>query len=184
MFWVEKLKTMMTDMVTGLMNGKELVTSPEVKEADEKFATQRHSLLWEMFESAIGRWMPTWSKWLDLTSSVGIRKWDPEAVAWGKEFETVTAWTMFVPDRFLKYATDPILQIDWFKTFVENYPLGWSTKTELLEAMGSGEVVNPDLVVDFLRMVHQDMVTGVVGVKKVSSLVSQDEVQSPGSTVW
>lgn len=166
MFWVEKLQSKLTEFVN-------TITSPEVKLTqnqetmvlDEKYAKERNSLFGEVAESAIARWAPRRGKVADLFTSVGIKEGDPEAVRRQKEFESITAWTMFVPDFLLKKVTQPILKIPGFKTLVEKYPLWGKVKTKLLAWW---ENPDPDQVVNFLRIVNQDIVTGKVALQKIS----------------
>jgi len=172
---------MVEELATKLTSGELLdaKTSKEGKELDETYANERHSLLWEVTESAMARWTPGFSKFMDLWTSLGFGKWDSEAVRWQKEFESLTAWTMFVPDRLLKYATNPVLKIPWFKTVVDSYPVWGKAKNKLLEAMNSWKDVDPDYVINFLRLVHQDMITGVVTYKKVAWKSNSD-----ASSLW
>lgn len=170
MFGVDKVKNMVEELATKLTNWQLLdaKNTKESQELDEKFANERHSLLWEVTESAMARWTPGLSKFMDLWTSLGIGKWDPEAVRWQKEFESITAWTMFVPDRLLKYATDPVLKLPWFKKVVESYPVWGKAKNKLLDEMNAWKDIDPDNVINFLRLVHQDMITWVVTYKKVA----------------
>jgi hypothetical protein len=168
---IDKAKNMMEELAAKLTSGELLDSknNKEAKELDEKFADERHSLLWEVTESAMARWTPWLSKFMDLGTSLGVGKWDSEAVRWQKEFESITAWTMFIPDRLLKYATNPVLKIPWFKTVVENYPVWGKAKDKLLEDLNSWKDADPDNIINFLRLVHQDMITWVVTYKKVAN---------------
>lgn len=116
-------------------------------------------------KSAVARWMPRRWKMADLFTSIGIKKWDPEAVKWQKEFESITAWTMFVPDFLLKGVTNMIIKIPGFQTLLENYPLGGKVKQKLL---AEKENPDPDNVINFLRLVNQDIITGKVGLQKIT----------------
>lgn len=167
---IDKAKSMMEELAGKLTNGELLdnKNNKEAKELDEKYADERHSLLWEVTESSMARWTPGISKFLDLGTSLGFRKWDSEAVRWQKEFESLTAWTMFIPDRLLKFATNPVLKIPWFKAVVEKYPIWGKVKNKLLDEMNSWKDVDPDNVINFLRLVHQDMITWVVGYKQIT----------------
>jgi hypothetical protein len=48
---------------------------------------------------------------MDMLSSVGITNKDPEVVSWQNELEGFTAWSILIPDRFLRIVTDPIVKI-------------------------------------------------------------------------
>lgn len=169
---VTEVKNMVEEFATKLTNGELLdaKTNKEAEKLDEQYADERHNLLGEVTESAMARWTPGLSKFMDLWTSLGIREWDTEAVRWQKEFESLTAWTMFIPDRLLKYATNPVLKLPWFKKVVEwyKYWLWWKVRNKLLEEMNSWKDVDPDKVINFLRLVHQDMITWVVAYKKVA----------------
>lgn len=166
MFWVEKLQTKLTEFVNKIVSPEfKLAETKETQEMDEKYAKERHSLFGEVAESAVARRLPTRWKVADLFTSVGLRKWDPEAVKRQKEFESITAWTMFVPDFLLKNVTNMIIKIPWFQKLVENYPLWGKVKTQLL---AEGANPDPDQVINFLRVVNQDIVTGKVGLEKIS----------------
>lgn len=165
MFWVEKLQNKLTEFVNKIVSPEfKLAETKETKEMDEKYTKERHSLFGEVAESAVARRLPTRWKVADLFASVGLRKWDPEAVRRQKEFESITAWTMFVPDFLLKGVTNMIIKIPGFQTLVENYPLWGKVKKQLL---AEGANPDPDQVINFLRVVNQDIITGKVGLKKI-----------------
>jgi hypothetical protein len=70
---------------------------------------------------------------------------------------------MFVPDRLLRKVTDPIVKLPLFATLVKRYPLGNSLEKKLLDSSGNIKSnYDPDDVISFLRMVHQDMISGKV----------------------
>jgi hypothetical protein len=101
---------------------------------------------------------------MDVLSTVGITSKDPAILPRQHEFEKYTAMTMFIPDRFLKYATDPVLKLPGFKKLVEIYPLGGKSKKNILGAMKSNKPVDPDDVINFLRMVNQDITLGKLAI--------------------
>lgn len=142
--------------------------TPEIQKLDEKHEKERGSFLWEIVESGLARWAPWLSKFLDTLSSLGLTKQDPELVSWQNEFEAFTAWTLFVPDRFLRIITDPIIKIPWFALLVKHYPIGNSIEKKLLDKnWGIKKNYDPDDVISFLRLAHQDFVSGKLGVEKV-----------------
>jgi hypothetical protein len=47
-----------------------------------------------------------------------------------------------------------------FKKLIEMYPLWGDAKKNILEAQKSNKKVNPDDVINFLRMVNQDITLG------------------------
>lgn len=132
-----------------------------MKELDESHERERSSFLWEIVESWLARRAPWLSKFLDVSSSVWITRKDPEVVSRQNELEWFTAWSIFIPDRFLRIVTDPIVKIPWFAVFVKSYPLWNSIEKKLLD--GSGNIKNnydPDDVISFIRLVHQDFISG------------------------
>jgi len=161
---LDAAKTTLTDFVSSITNGKEAHLSKEIDKVGLKYQKERSSLLGEVTESAVARWLPWRWKAADLLTSTWMKSWDPEAVAWQKEFESLTAWTMFVPDFLLKHVTGPIMKLPWFSSLVEHYPLWGKPKKRLLDASTGKlkEQVNPDDIIDFLRMVNQDIVMGKV----------------------
>lgn len=161
---LESLQTKLTDFVSSITNSKDLVLSKEMNSVSTMYQKERSSLLGEVAESAVARRLPWRWKASDLLTSTWLKQWDPEAVAWQKEFESLTAWTMFVPDFLLKKVTWPIMKLPWFEKLVKFYPLGGKPKKRLIDAStwSVKKNVNPDDVIDFLRMVNQDIVTGKV----------------------
>jgi len=154
---VDKLQTMMWDFVGWLMNNKEVLNSPEAKKIEEEASLERHSIFWEVVESISSRYTPGMSKLFDMFSSVGIREWDPEVIAWQNEFEGITGWTLVCPDKYLKPAGDFVLNLPGFIPFVKWWPFGGPVKAKLLAALDKDpKNVDPDLVVNMVRTMHQD----------------------------
>ena len=148
--------------------GKE--TKAEVKALDERQEKERSSFLWEVVESWLARWTPWLSKFLDVLSSTWLKNKDPEVVSWQNELEAITAWTMFVPDRFLRKVTDPIVKLPLFTKLVKYYPMGNSIEKKLLDKDGNIKSnYDPDDVISFIRMVHQDFISGKVWINKVTN---------------
>lgn len=141
---------------------------PELKELDEKHQKERWDFLGEFTESTLARWFPGISKFMDLLSSTGVTNKDPEVVARQNEFEGFTARSMFIPDFLLKYVSNPILKMPGFELLVKNYPLWWEAKDKLLDE-NNNLITNPDPddVINFLRLVNQDIVSGKIGVEMI-----------------
>lgn len=146
------------NILWSLFNKDNLISSnKETKEALKNNAEERHSFLGEIFESFIARKFPTISRMLDLASITGLKNKDPEAHALQSEFETLTAISTFVPNSLLRKFTDPLVNQSWFKTVVDWYPLDGSIEKKILEEK------NPQAVIDFIRMLHQDVVSFMAG---------------------
>jgi hypothetical protein len=134
---------------------------PEVSSLDERHERERSDFLWEIVESSLARWAPWLSKFLDVLSSVWITDTDPEVVSWQNELEGFTAWSIFIPDRFLRIITDPIVKIPWFNLLVKIHPLWDSIENKILDSNGNVKKdYDPDDVINFIRLVHQDFISG------------------------
>lgn len=134
---------------------------PEVRKLDERHEKERSSFLWEIVESAMARRTPWLSKFMDVLSSIWVTNKDPEVVSWQNELEWFTAWSIFIPDRFLRIITDPIVNLPWFASLVKAYPLGDSLEEDLLDSDGNIKSdYDPDDVISFIRLVHQDFISG------------------------
>lgn len=131
---------------------KEKLNNPETQEKIKENTEQRHNFLWEFFESFISRKFPTVSRLLDVWSAAWLKEKDPELYSLQNEFETLTALSTFVPNSLLSKFTDPIMKQPWFETIVKLYPLDGNIEQKILKDK------NPQAVVDFVRMVHQDIV--------------------------
>ena len=143
---------------------------PEIRKLDERHERERSSFLWEIFESALARWTPWLSKFLDVLSSVWITNKDPEVVSWQNELEWFTARSIFIPDRFLRIITDPIVKIPWFSKLVRLYPLGNSLEKKLLDSDGNIKSdYDPDDVISFVRLIHQDFISGKIWVNSLTN---------------
>ena len=143
--------------------------NPELKSLDEIHERERSSFLWEIVESAMSRRTPWLSKFMDVLSSIWVTNQDPEVVSRQNELEWFTARSIFIPDRFLRIVTDPIVKIPWFAKFVKAYPLGNSLEKKLLNWDGSIKSnYDPDDIISFIRMVHQDIISGKVGICKIN----------------
>jgi len=169
MFGVEKLKDSLTNFVNyAWWEGKEIIDPKKAEQIDKKYAAERQGLLSEVAESAVDRIVPFWSKLIDVGKSVVGKKHTEERVG-QNEFESITAWSMFVPNFLLKHVTNVIAKNKVFESLVKNYPLAFKNKTRLLDENGQLKTEpDPDYVINFLRMVHQDIISGKVAINKVS----------------
>ncbi len=132
----------------------------KIKEQAEK---DRESIFGEVFESVLARYFPTISKLMDLSSTVGITKRDKESWPLQNEIETLTMLSMFIPDIFLKKITDPLVKSKTFHSLVKNWPV---LHKDWLKKIKSKDY-DPDDVIDILRIMHQDMISGKVTISKV-----------------
>lgn len=143
-------------------------TNLELRKLDEKHERERSGFLWEIIESWLARRAPWLSKFLDVSSSIWLSKKDPEVVSRQNELEWFTAWSIFIPDRFLRIITDPIVKFPLFSALVKAYPLWNSIEKKLLDTDGNiKHDYDPDDVISFIRMVHQDIISGKVWVEKL-----------------
>jgi hypothetical protein len=101
---------------------------------------------------------------LDLMGFLNLKKQDVESFAWQNEFESLTALTMLVPDYLLKYITNPFANSAVFLQIVEE----WPAAGELAQKIRKDK--DPDDVVDAMRLIHQDLVTGKVSTGSLLSI--------------
>jgi len=146
-----------------LLNSNKKELSDEVKKEVDVVDEERSSFLGEVFESFLVRKFPQATRVLDLLSATWIKESDPEIYALQNEFETLTALTTFIPDRFLQKITDPLITTEWFKTIVDYYPLDSELEDKILKDK------NPQAVIDFVRMLHQDVMSLFAGKNSVSA---------------
>jgi hypothetical protein len=151
------------DMLLNMKNGEKAKAATEIKENAEK---SRESLFGEVWESVLARYFPNVSKLMDLASMVGITQKDPEAVPWQNEFENITALTLFIPDSFLHHITDWFANSETFLKILENWPIHGKAMADKIR-----QGKDPDDVINALRMMHQDMITGKVSFDKVRSAI-------------
>jgi hypothetical protein len=141
----------------------------KVKETAEK---ERASVFGEVMDSGFYRFFPTLAKWVDmgkyLASRVGIIKRGPEGHALQHEIETVTAFSLIVPDFMLKYLTDPFQKMELFHKMVDFWPL---MPDELKQAIKK-EDYDPDDVISVMRIMNQDVATGKVTYESVLDKVT------------
>ena len=105
------------------MDNDRIPRTPEVTQRIAEFQEERGSIFGEAFESILAHQFPTISKWMDVLSSVGVTEKDKEEYAFQNEFEALSAFTLFIPDSFLKKFTDKILAMPGFQALVRLYPL-------------------------------------------------------------
>lgn len=117
------MNKLVPDFAKDLFHGSKEQLPESVKKDVEKVDEERSGLLGEVFESFLARKFPQTSRILDLLSATGIKEGDPEIYSLQNEFEALSALTTFIPDRFLRKLTDPLLETSWFKTIVDYYPL-------------------------------------------------------------
>lgn len=149
---------------------KENNENTELLALDQKHQKQRSSFLGEWFESSLNRRAPGLSKLADMTSSLWLIAKDPEVVSRQNEFESFSARSMFVPDFLLKIITIPITKIPGFELLVKKYPLWGKVKNRLLDS--SWNLVkdpDPDDIINFLRLVHQDFISWKNSLDSVTS---------------
>jgi hypothetical protein len=135
----------------------------KAEKVQEDAQKERSSIFTEVWESALVRYFPNVSKILDMSSAVGVIKRDPSAGSWQSEFETITAFSLLVPDFLLAKLTNPLAHSETFQKIVENWPLmnqSWIDKIKDPDC-------DPDDVISILRIMNQDIVAGKVTVESV-----------------
>ncbi|MBD3270445.1 hypothetical protein GF376_02880 [Candidatus Peregrinibacteria bacterium] len=138
---------------------------------------ERAGLFSNVMEGLLIRQFPTLSKWKDVGEMVGLIERGPEGHPLQHEIENITALSMFVPDAWLKNLTDPLAESQAFQTLISYYDtIFWASGVTalkipyiqnpdtLLERVKKGE---PDAVIDFLRVVNQDIASGAVTLEKI-----------------
>jgi len=130
---------------------------------------ERGSLFGEVFESILNRSFPRISRLMDIASTVGVVERDPEVVPWQNEFESLTAFSMLVPDFLLRRFTDPFANSEAFLRIIEFWP---ATSRFLIAGEELAEKIrrdkDPDDVITALRIIHQDIfITGRVSLERV-----------------
>jgi len=150
-----------------VMGNKE--TAAKSKDIEGKYKEKRHSLFGEVFESFLARYFPNVSKFMDIgTSVVPFMNKDDEIFAWQNEFETITAFTLLIPDFLLRTVTDPIANSETFLTVLSHWPLKGE---EFANKIRSDK--NPDDVINALRLMHQDLATSKVSFTDIKSWFSK-----------
>jgi hypothetical protein len=148
-------------------------------EIQNESQAERRGFFGEFLNSFLVRQFPNASKVLDIGSAVGgatgmiDRK--EEIYPLQHEFETVTALTMFVPDSWLSTVTDPLAESEIFQKIVEFWPLASGVDLPLFGNEPLEDRVkakDPDAVVEAIRVIHQDFMTGKVSWDAVSGMLS------------
>ncbi len=145
-------------VIHNFMENDKAPKSPESAAKLHEFQEERWSIFAEAFEAILAHQFPTISKWMDILSTVWVTEKDKEEYAFQNEFEALSALTILIPDHFLKKFTDKILAVPWFMTLVRLYPLDEDIEKRIKEW-------DPDAVIDFIRMVHQDAISGKVSIE-------------------
>lgn len=154
---IPKSGNFITDYLLAQVGLKE--ETEKVKEESEK---ERAGLFGEAIGSSFKRLFPTLSKWLDLGktggAAVGLFDRGPEGHALQHEIDSLTSFTLFIPDFMLKYATDIFHTSEIFQKVVEIWPL---MPEELKKAMKDPNY-DPDDLISIIRIMNQDIATGNV----------------------
>ncbi len=151
----------------------EVMTEKETAEKsgdiEDKYKEKRHSLFGEVFESMLARYFPNVSKFMDISTSViPFTSKDDEIFAWQNEFETITAFTVLVPDFLLRKITDPIAESETFLKVLSHWPLKGEDFANDIKS-----TKNPDTVINALRLMHQDLATSKVSFTDIKSWFSK-----------
>jgi hypothetical protein len=150
----------------GILNWlRNLGAGKKAEKIKEGAQVERSGIFGEVFESLLARHFPRISKLMDLSSTIGLTRRDSEVVPWQNEFESLTAFTMFVPDFLLRKITDPLVHSSIFMKVVEYWPALGEKWIKTLKAPN----VDPDDVINVLRIMNQDIIAGKVPVDKIIS---------------
>lgn len=159
----EKSGNFIVDIIKEQLGFKEKVE--DIKENSEK---ERASLFGEAMGSGFRRMFPTLSKWLDVGkiggSALGVVDRGAEGHALQHEIESLTPFTLFIPDFMLKHATDLFFESETFQKVVEIWPM---MPDELRQAMKDPNY-DPDDLISIIRIMNQDLATGKVTYETLS----------------
>lgn len=153
-----------------------LKANPETKEKAESIKEtaekERAGLFGEVASSLYRRWFPNLAKFTDLAKAgahlTGIKERGPEAVPWQHEFETITAFSLLVPDSMLKPLVDPLAKSELFQKVVEYWP---TSIPESMKAELAKPDYDPDVFFDIIRVMNQDIAAGKTTVEQVLALI-------------
>ncbi len=126
----------------------------------------------------------------DLRNAATGNNQRPETVPWQHEFEAISAFLILIPNDWKHHITDFFAENEIFRTMVEHWPgldgidapiigsTGLMSKD--LPGIGKGgslrkrilEDKDPDAVIEVLRIMHQDFVTGKVALEKLKDQFS------------
>src|SRR5690606_25384802 len=129
--------------------------------------------------SFLVRQFPNASKILDVGMGIGgatgMIERKEEIYPLQHEFETVTALTIIVPDSWLSTVTDPLADSEIFQKIVEYWPMASGVDLPIIGNEPLTDRVkqkDPDAVVEVIRIIHQDFMTGKVSWDTVSGFLS------------
>jgi hypothetical protein len=145
-------------IIHNFMDSDKSPKSPESATKLREFQEERWDIFGEAFESILAHQFPTISKWMDVLSTIWVTEKDKEEYAFQNEFEALSALTILIPDSFLKKFTDKILAVPGFMMLVKLYPLDADIEKWIKEW-------DPDAVINFIRMIHQDAISGKVSLE-------------------
>ncbi len=147
-------------------------TSEKAEGIKEGAEQERAGIFGEVASSLYRRWFPDLAKFTDLAAAgaqgLGIREMGPEAVPWQHEFETITAFSLLVPDSMLKHLSDPLAKSELFKKMVDYWP---TSIPDDMKADLAKEDYDPDVFFDIIRIMNQDIAAGKTTVEKVLGLI-------------
>lgn len=156
--------------VAGRIEGMFGVDKPEAveesREVTEKAELERKGIFAEFFKGSLLREMPMLAGGMELAKKLIWGSSTKEAHGFENEFETISAMLLFLPDSWKKMFTDLILQLPMMKTMIEYWPLmdglvmGNNIRKKALEG-------NPTAVIQALKIMHQDFITGKVSFEDV-----------------
>jgi len=146
---------------------RRLGLAKDAEKVQEKAEKERAGIFGEVWESVLARQFPTLSKLMDLASATGVTKKDVQSIPLMNEFESITAFTLFIPDFLLKKVTDPMVKSTLFMSIVEHWPLLDEKWVKELKKPN----YDPDDVISVLRIMAQDLVSGKVTGEKMMACV-------------
>jgi hypothetical protein len=169
---MDKLKS----MLGGGKNPEALNSANEIQNESQ---AERRGFFGEFLNSFLVRQFPNASKVLDIGTAIGgatgMIERKEEIYPLQHEFETVTALTMFVPDSWLSTVTDPLADSEIFQKIVEYWPMASGVDLPVIGNEPLEDRVrakDPDAVVEAIRIIHQDFMTGKVSWDAVSGMLS------------
>jgi hypothetical protein len=160
----------------------------EGKEVVDSSQRERAGFFSEAVKSFIVRQFPRGGQLLDLYNATLGEK-APEVHALQNEFEFLTAFALFIPNCLKSYLTDLFADNSIFQALVEYWPgldgvdLPLVGSTGLLSmdlpVLGKGGSLrnrvlqdkDPDAVIQVLRIMHQDAITGKVSYDSIKELL-------------
>lgn len=169
-----------TDKLKSMVGGgKDPEALNSANEIQNESQAERRGFFGEFLNSFLVRQFPNASKVLDIGAAVGgatgMIERKEEIYPLQHEFETVTALTMFVPDSWLSTVTDPLADSEIFQKIVEFWPMASGVDLPVIGNEPLEDRVrakDPDAVVEAIRIIHQDFMTGKVSWDAVSGMLS------------